>query len=190
MPIPRGTFIWYDVMTTDIKAAATFYGHVIGWDAREHVMADNRTYTVFSKGQEIAAGLMAMPEALYAEGAVPCWSGYIASDNVDVDAARVWDAGGEIKKLPEDIPDVGRLAVAADPGGAVFLLFNPNTTAQPKAAPPMTPGHVGWHELYAGDVEREYAFYSRLFGWAKDRSIWARWVRTRPLQPMVQSAVV
>jgi len=171
MPTPRGTFIWYDVMTTDTQAAATFYSHVIGWDAHERVMADDRIYTVFSQGQEIAAGLMAIPEALYAEGAVPCWSGYIATDNVDADVARVWGAGGEIKKPPEDIPDVGRFAVAADPGGAVFLLFNPDTAAEPKAVPPMTPGHVGWHELYAGDLEREFAFYSRLFGWAKDRSI-------------------
>ena len=171
MPTPRGTFIWYDFMTTDTKAAATFYSHVIGWDAHERVMADDRIYTVFSQGQEIVAGLMAIPEALYAEGAVPCWSGYIATDNVDADVARVWGAGGEIKKPPEDIPDVGRFAVAADPGGAVFLLFNPDTAAEPKAVPPMTPGHVGWHELYAGDLEREFAFYSRLFGWAKDRSI-------------------
>jgi len=35
---------------------------------------------------------------------------------------------------------------------------------------PMTPGHVGWHELYATDPEREFAFYARLFGWTKDRA--------------------
>jgi uncharacterized protein len=34
----------------------------------------------------------------------------------------------------------------------------------------MTPGHVAWHELYAGDLDREFSFYSRLFGWTKDRA--------------------
>jgi hypothetical protein len=34
----------------------------------------------------------------------------------------------------------------------------------------MTPGHIGWHELMAGDLDREFAFYSRLFGWTKDRA--------------------
>ena len=100
-----------------------------------------------------------------------CWSGYIASDDVDADAARVLTQGGAIRRVPQDIPNVGRFAVAADPGGAVFLLFKPSTTEEPKPVAPMTPGHVGWHELYAGDLDRELAFYSRLFGWTKDRAI-------------------
>ena len=171
MPTLRGKFIWYDLMTTDTRAATAFYTDVIGWDAHEQELADGRAYTVFSRGATMAAGLMAIPEALRAEGATPCWSGYIATDDVDADAARVWGAGGEIKRLPEDIPNVGRFAVATDPGGAVFLLFNPNTEEGLKPAPPMKPGHVGWHELYAGDLDREFAFYSRLFGWTKDRTI-------------------
>jgi predicted enzyme related to lactoylglutathione lyase len=47
MPAPRGTFIWYDVMTSDTKAATSFYRDVIGWDAQEHAMPDNHTYIVF-----------------------------------------------------------------------------------------------------------------------------------------------
>jgi len=35
MPAPRGTFIWYEVMTSDTKAAASFYSDVIGWEAQE-----------------------------------------------------------------------------------------------------------------------------------------------------------
>jgi uncharacterized protein len=170
MPTLRGTFIWYDIMTTNTKAAAIFYSPVIGWDAHEHVLADDRIYTVLSKGPVMVAGLMTIPEELGAQGAPPCWSGYIATEDVDGDAARVWDTGGEIKRLPEHIPDVGRFAVGADPGGAVFLLFKPDS-AERKPVAPMTPGHVGWHELYASNLEREFAFYSRLFGWTKDRSI-------------------
>jgi uncharacterized protein len=132
MPAPRGRFIWYDVMTSDTKAAAAFYSEVIGWDAQEHVMQNNSTYTVFSNGPAMVAGLMGIPEALCAEGARPCWSGYIATDDVDADVARVASAGGTIRRLPEDIPNVGRFAVAADPGGAVFLLFKPSSTEEPK----------------------------------------------------------
>ena len=171
MPAPRGKFIWYDVMTSDTKAAAAFYSDVVGWDAQEHAMPDNRTYTVFSKGPAMVAGLMAIPASSCAEGVKPCWSGYIATDDVDADAARVAAAGGSIRRLPEDIPNVGRFAVAADPGGAVFLLFKPNPSEEPKRVAPMTPGHIGWHELYAGDLDREFAFYSRLFGWTKDRAV-------------------
>jgi predicted enzyme related to lactoylglutathione lyase len=170
MPAHHGTFIWYDVMTTDTKAAAKFYGDVIGWTAQEHPMQDGGTYTVFSKGPTMVAGLMAIPEPMRAQGVPPCWSGYVASDDVDKDAARVKAAGGAIPREPTDIPNVGRFAVASDPGGAAFMLFKPNTTETPKPVAPMTPGHVGWHELMAGDLEREFKFYSGLFGWTKDRA--------------------
>jgi len=171
MATPRGRFIWYDVMTSDPKAAAKFYTEVIGWSAQEHPMADGGTYTVFSAGPTMVAGLMAIPEAMRAEGVPPCWSGYVSTDDVDAEVRRVEAAGGSIRRPPTDIPNVGRFAVVADPGGAVFLLFKPNTTETPTPVEPMTPGHVGWHELYAADPEREFAFYSRLFSWTKDRAI-------------------
>ena len=170
MPASRGKFIWYDVMTTDTKAAAKFYCDVIGWSAQEHPMVDGGTYTVFSKGAVMVAGLMAIPDPVRAEGVPPCWSGYISVDDVDADARGVQAAGGAIKRPPTDIPDVGRFAVVSDPGGAVFLLFKPNTQEEPSAVAPMTPGHIGWHELIAADPDREFAFYSRLFGWTKDRA--------------------
>jgi len=171
MPAHRGKFVWYDVMTSDAKAATAFYTDVIGWNAQEHAMADNRSYTVFSNGPTMVAGLMAIPDEMSGQGVRPCWSGYVSSNDVDADAARVAVTGGAIRRGPTDIPNVGRFAVAADPGGAVFMLFKPNTNEEPKPIAPMTPGHVGWHELYAGDLDREFAFYSGLFGWTKDKAI-------------------
>jgi uncharacterized protein len=170
MPASRGKFIWYDLMTTDTKAAARFYSEVVGWSAQEHQMAHGDTYTVFSKGDRMVAGLMAIPEPMRAEGVPPCWSGYVSSDDVDADARRIEAAGGSVKRPPADIPNIGRFAVVADPGDAVFLIFKPSGAEEPKPAAPMTPGHIGWHELYAGDPARELAFYSGLFGWTKDRA--------------------
>src|SRR5262249_58781747 len=115
----------YDAMRSDAKGATAFHSHVIGWDAQEHAMPDNRAYTVFSKGPAMVAGLMGIPEELCAEGAKPCWSGYVATDNVDADAARVAAAGGAIKRRPADIPNVGRFAVVAEPGGGAVPPFSP-----------------------------------------------------------------
>ena len=39
------------------------------------------------------------------------WSGYIHSADVDADAARAVELGGQICNRPEDIPGVGRFAV-------------------------------------------------------------------------------
>jgi len=161
-----GKFVWYDVMTSDTKAAESFYRSAIGWDAKDSGKTD-RSYTLFSAGSAMAAGLMPIPEEARAMGIRPCWTGYIAVDDVDAHAARVKAAGGAIHRAPEDIPGVGRFAVAADPHGAVFNLFKGARDEEPEPVLPGTPGHVGWHELHAGDGESAFAFYSGLFGWTK-----------------------
>ena len=47
-----------------------------------------------------------------------------------------------------------------------------STAVSPAGAPtsitePGTPGRVGWHELFAADWEKAWAFYGELFGWQK-----------------------
>ncbi|SRR5579875_747584 len=121
MPSPRGKFVWYDVMTNDTKAATDFYKHVVGWSAQEFPMGEGRNYTVFSQSPTMVAGLMAIPPEACNMGAKPAWSAYVAVDDVDADAKRVEALGGKIQRPPEDIPNVGRFAVAADAGGAVIL---------------------------------------------------------------------
>lgn len=161
----HGQFVWYDVMTSDSKAAESFYRHVLGWDAKDSGMP-GAAYTLFSAGSDMVAGLMPISAELSAHGARPCWTGYIGVDDVDASAARVTAAGGSVHRAPADISGVGRFAVVADPHGARFILFH--GMSEPASPPaPNTPGHVGWHELYAGERESAFAFYSGLFGWTK-----------------------
>jgi predicted enzyme related to lactoylglutathione lyase len=125
MATPRGKFIWYDVMTSDTKAAAQFYSDVIGWKPQEHPMADGGIYTIFSTGPAMVAGLMAIPEPMRTQGARPCWSGYVAVDDVDADATRVKAAGGAIQREPDDIPNVGRFAIVSDPAARCSYSSSP-----------------------------------------------------------------
>jgi len=162
----HGKFVWYDLMTSDLKQAASFYSGVIGWDAKDAGMA-GPPYTIFSMGPTMVAGLMTIPDEARAMGAPPSWSGYIAVDDVDAYAARVKAASGAIHRPPEDIPGIGRFAVAADPHGAVFILFKGASDQGPAAVAPGTPGRIGWHELHAGDAASAFAFYAGLFGWTK-----------------------
>jgi predicted enzyme related to lactoylglutathione lyase len=162
----QSKFVWYDAMTSDLPAAESFYASVLGWKTADAKMPD-RAYTILSVGPTMIGGLMPIPEESRASGARPCWTGYIGVEDVDGYAVRVQAAGGKIHRQPEDIPDVGRFAVAADPHGAVFILFKSNTDQQPAPVAPETPGHIGWHELHAGDGESAFEFYSNLFGWTK-----------------------
>lgn len=166
MPAPIGKFVWYDVMTTDTKAAETFYRGVIGWDAKDSGMPD-RPYTLLSMGATMVAGLMPIPPDARRAGVNPAWMGYIGVDDVDAYVSGVKKSGGQIHRGPEAIAGIGRFAVASDPGGAGFLLFSPNGGQQPAAVPAGMPGHIGWHELYAGDREGAFAFYASVFGWTK-----------------------
>lgn len=166
MPRTHDPFLWYELMTTDQPAAEAFYRAVVGW---EMVPAGgpNAGYTIVSAGQRGVGGIMALPAEACAAGARPGWGGYIHVADTDGTAQRIVAAGGRIQRPPDDIPEVGRFAVVADPGGATFMLLSPLPREQQLApVAPATPGHVGWHELYAGNgQEAAFAFYAGLFGW-------------------------
>jgi predicted enzyme related to lactoylglutathione lyase len=83
----------------------------------------------------------------------------------------VRQAGGAVHREPEDIPGVGRFAVVADPQGAVLMLFKDSSGEAMPAVVPGTPGHVGWHELYADDWPAALAFYADLFGWSRGTAV-------------------
>lgn len=161
-----GSFIWYDLATTDPAAASAFYASVIGW-APEPV--PDKPYTVFKTGAAFMAGLMQLPPHLQAAGVPPHWSGYVHVDHVDATLAKAEAAGASLRYGPEEIPGVGRFAVIADPGGAVFYLYTPSSLgAEP---PPMIPGSIGWRELHAQDPAAALGFYAGLFGWEPSRAI-------------------
>ena len=158
-------FVWYELMTTDMDAAKAFYGAVIGWFAQAADQSHTR-YTIMSAGDRPVASLMPLPEPVRQAGGRPGWLGYILADDADVATEEVRRAGGTVHRAPDDIPGVGRFSVVADPQGAVFMLFRPSGGDNPPA-PPMTPGHVGWHELYASDWPAAFDFYAGRFGWTK-----------------------
>ena len=164
-----GNFIWYELMTSDAEAAERFYGHVVGWSPKDSGHPDMR-YTLLHIGEAPVAGLMAIP-ADCGPDMKPAWTGYIWAEDVDAKAAEVKERGGKVLREPEDIPNVGRFAVVADPQGGMFQLYAPNMTDRGDLPKPPTPGTIGWHELNTEGWEDAFAFYSKLFGWNKDRAM-------------------
>jgi predicted enzyme related to lactoylglutathione lyase len=166
----HGKFFWYDVMTTDPAAARRFYASVVGWGAQDSGVGD-ADYTVLTVSGQGVAGLMPIPEDSRAAGVPPTWMGYIEADDVDAVAARIVELGGTVQKPPADVPGVIRFAVVADPQGAGFLIAKGLMEGGPPPLPPMTPGTISWHELYAADWEQVFPFYEKLFGWVKKEAI-------------------
>ncbi len=164
-----GAFIWYDQMSNDLAGAEAFYSRVVGWTLAPNTMNAQR-YTLLKAGEATVGGLMPIPEDAAKMGVRPAWMGYIAVDDVKAYADKVRAAGGAIHRPPTEIPNVGTFAVASDPDGAGFVLFKGNSDEAP-AQDPAGRGHVGWHELHAGDQAKAFAFYSGLFGWTKGEAM-------------------
>jgi predicted enzyme related to lactoylglutathione lyase len=165
---PQGNFIWYELLTTDQEAAIAFYIKVVGWTAAdyENSQSANMRYTILSAGERGVGGIFQLNQQMLDGGARPGWLGYIGVPDTDARAKAIASAGGAVHIPPSDIPNVGRFAMVADPGGAVFYLMTPLPQDEPPAVDPETPGHVSWRELYAAQgQEQAFAFYSAQFGW-------------------------
>jgi uncharacterized protein len=162
-------FVWYELVTSDAKAAEAFYRGVVGWDADvQPGMAAGEPYTILKAGEVPVAGMLAMPKEFFASGGKPGWIGYIGVDDVEAYTKSVQEAGGKLHRAVDEIPSVGRFSVVADPQGTMFVLFQAKEGAerppQPDAA---TPGYASWHELHAVDGKSAFEFYSGMFGWTK-----------------------
>jgi predicted enzyme related to lactoylglutathione lyase len=166
MSEPHGKFCWYELMTTDIEAAGSFYKSILGWNL-EDSGHPSLSYTLFKVGDHGIGGMMVLPEEACKSGARPGWMGYIWVRDLEVAVASVMAAGGVVHRPPDDIPNVGRFAVVADPHGAIFVLFRNFDDQEAPYVAPGTPGYTGWHELHAGELESAFAFYNSQFGWTK-----------------------
>ncbi|MCA9726148.1 MAG: VOC family protein [Candidatus Eisenbacteria bacterium] len=166
MSTRNNPFVWYELVTGNTDRAVRFYCDLYGWEAVDSGQTAMQ-YTLLKQDGRGVGGIFQIPSGDLGQGMKPGWMGYIAAD-VDTDTPRVVAAGGKVHIPPSDIPGVGRFAGVADPHGAVFVLFTPNGEEEPPTPVPAgTPGHIGWHELHAGDGEEAFGFYSKLFGWTK-----------------------
>jgi predicted enzyme related to lactoylglutathione lyase len=167
----HGKFCWYELMTTDMAAAQSFYGDVIGWKGRDGGH-DDFVYTLLGVDGTGVAGVMKLPKEAVDSGVKPSWMGYVAVDDLDESVAKLIALGGRLHRDPQEIPGVGRFAIASDPQGAAFVLFLPNEGSEPPPGPtPDKVGFAGWRELMAVDGEAAFAFYAELFGWTKDQAL-------------------
>jgi uncharacterized protein len=159
----HGSFVWYELITTDMAAAATFYASVVGWGARDASTPD-LAYTLFTAGNSPVGGLMGLPEDARKLGATPRWMGYVGVNDVDAAADRIKRLGGVVY-VPPTNSNIGRISVIADPQTATLALVKGLKPGQQQSTNLNEPKRVGWHELLAADREKAFAFYGELFGW-------------------------
>lgn len=163
--VPKGRFVWYELMTTDPEAAEAFYKDVMDWGTTPFEGGPT-PYTVWLNGQTPIGGLMELPPDLRSVGVPPNWTVSVSTPDVDATIARVAELGGSVRVQPMDIPMVGRFSVVADPQGAVINVFTP-ADHTPGTDGPFNPGEFSWHELATTDAPAAFDFYRDVFGWEK-----------------------
>jgi len=117
-----GTLCWAELATRDIPAGQTFYEGLLGWKIFASP-TDNSGYLHIQNGEEMIGGIP--PSQYMNPNAPPHWLAYFYVADCDASANTAKAAGGRLFMEPMTIEKVGRMAVIADPQGAVFAIFTP-----------------------------------------------------------------
>lgn len=161
-----GTFSWADLSTTDPDAAKSFFAGLFGWECEDMPAGEGMTYTMCRIDGKNVAAISAQMEMEREQGIPPHFNSYITAHDLDERAGQVGELGGNVIMPPFDVMDVGRMAIAADPTGAVFMMWEPKGSIGAELV--NVPGALTWNELGTTDVDAAKRFYGELFGWTYD----------------------
>ncbi|MDQ2728412.1 MAG: VOC family protein [Actinomycetota bacterium] len=155
-PWPAGTPSWADISVLEPDAAKAFYTSVLGWtytDAGDEFGG----YVSALMGSSAVAGIGPLQQA----GPV-AWTLYLATDDADATARLVAANGGNVLLPPGDVGGLGRMAMATDPSGAVFGVWQAGTHIG--AGLTNEPGGMVWEDLRSKEPPAAWAFYEAVFG--------------------------
>ena len=118
-----GTIGWTDLTVPDADRVRDFYRSVVGWTAEGHDMGDYQDWVMKDADGAAVAGVC------HAKGPnaslPPVWLVYVNVDDLEASLAQVEEQGGRIVAPLRSMGGHGRMAVVADPAGAVLALFEP-----------------------------------------------------------------
>jgi predicted enzyme related to lactoylglutathione lyase len=158
---PAGVPCWVDLAAPDLDAAVAFYSQLFTWQFEEALAPDaSGRYCLARLERGRVAGLGALdPVARHS----PAWTTYVSVDSANDTAARVIAAGGTLVAAPLAVGAAGRMALIADPAGAVLGVWQPGTTIGAELV--NAPRTWNWSNLSTRAVAEARAFYGQVFGW-------------------------
>jgi uncharacterized protein len=154
----NGIHSWVDASVPDLDQARAFYGALFGWETPPGPPEAGGYSVCTYKGRNVAGlGPQMVP------GVPPAWLVYANVDSVDDTVRAITENGGQVFAGPMDVMEAGRMAVFADPQGAVSGLWEPK---EHKGAQIVNePNTFAWSELITTDLDGAKDFYGAIFGW-------------------------
>ena len=144
-PWPQGTPSWVDLSCPDPAASNEFYSALFGWEI-EDTGPDMGNYGMCQVGGRPVAGI---GPQMGGGDAPPAWLTYLAVDDVEKTAEAIASNGGHVVAPPMDVGAAGRMAVAHDPAGAFFGIWQAGETIGFERF--NEPGSVIWNEAMSRD---------------------------------------
>jgi predicted enzyme related to lactoylglutathione lyase len=154
-----GSFVWFDLLSEDVDAARAFYRDLFGW--RIQPTDDDGTYLMIHNGSRAIGGIVAH-ENRAPQAVESLWIGSLSVEDVDRAAAAVRNHGGTVLEGPLNAMPRGRMALFADPAGAVLALLRTHS-GDPADAPPGE-GDWLWTDLIIDDAGPVKDFYYPVAG--------------------------
>jgi hypothetical protein len=159
-----GRWIWADLVTSDVAAAAGFYAQVFGWTFETYGGEDDReTYTlVLADGLPIG-GMVFDARAMKGDTPSARWIGLVSVADPQAVTSSVTQHGGQVVYAPVMLGERGQTAVFRDPEGTLFGVVHSRN-----GDPPDYFGGVGewaWLDLWTNDVEKAAQFYRAVLGY-------------------------
>ena len=113
----HGTFHWNERLTRDAEGIKTFYRDTIGWTFDAMPTPDEKAYWIASVDGKQVGGIFSI-DAPEFDGVSEAWMSYLAVDDVDARVAKAVKAGARLMRPIFNVPEVGRIAMLKEPGGA------------------------------------------------------------------------
>ncbi|GLW68857.1 hydrolase [Kitasatospora phosalacinea] len=154
---PEGTPVWADAMFADPEVAKAFYGQVLGWTFGE-AASELGSYTQALKDGRAVAAIVPPPPGQEGRSA---WVLHLATADVAAAAQRVRAAGGTVLMEPVRVGSSGSMAIAQDPAGVVFGLWQSGDHRGFELRD--APGSYGWAEVFTRDTAAANSFFPQVF---------------------------
>lgn len=157
-----GTPCWVSLIVHGLDTTQNFYAELFGWEFGPGPEQLGPYVRALIDGEEVAGIGQLSPDRH-----LPiAWTTYLATDDADLTAEAIRACGGTVGVGPLDAGEAGRMAIASDPGGAVFGIWQAGRHIGTSTAG--APGMPVWNELVTRETATVAKFYQAVFGYATE----------------------
>ncbi|MER7518403.1 VOC family protein [Streptomyces sp. NPDC126499] len=152
-----GAPCWLSLAARDLGAAEEFYGAVLGWTFRHGSLGHG-----FSVGERDGVPVGGIGELAVRMSMPVAWTPYFAVADADEAVARIRERSGTVGVGPVAFPPRGRAALATDPEGAAFGVWEGRVSSRWRLGEHHAPA---WLELHTRNAFDAAVFYGGVLDW-------------------------